>query len=120
MTEHKFTDEEIIKALECCNRNGTCSKCPFDRASFEHEPDCASVMTANALDLINRQKTEVAYWMDAAANAKKEAVKAFAERVKEIKVEIPCRGGLPQRLFTVMPSQWMDKIDLLVKEMTGV
>jgi hypothetical protein len=36
-----------------------------------------------ALDLINRQKTEVAYWMDAAANAKKEAVGAFAERLKK-------------------------------------
>ena len=54
-----MTDNEIIKALECCNRNGSCFQCPYDRASFEHEPDCASVMTADALDLINRQKAEI-------------------------------------------------------------
>ena len=28
-------------------------------------------------------KSEVAYWMDAAANAKKEAIKEFAERLKK-------------------------------------
>lgn len=59
MTEHKFTDEEVIRALECCNRNGSCSKCPYDRARFEYETDCASEMTADALDLINRQRGEI-------------------------------------------------------------
>ena len=53
-----MTDNEIIKALECCNRNGSCSKCPYDRARFEAERDCASEMTADALDLINRLKEE--------------------------------------------------------------
>lgn len=52
-------DNEIIKALECCNRNGSCSKCPYDRIRFESERDCASEMTADALDLINRQKAEI-------------------------------------------------------------
>lgn len=55
-----MTDNEIMKALECCNRNGSCSKCPYDydRARFEAEADCALEMTADVLDLINRLKVE--------------------------------------------------------------
>ena len=31
MTEHKFTDEEVIKALECCMRGNHCEGyCPYD------------------------------------------------------------------------------------------
>jgi hypothetical protein len=82
MTEHKFTDEEIIKALECCNDNGGCDNCPFNGAVYEDEPPCVDKLTEAARNLINRQKAEVAYWMDAAANAKKEAIKEFAEKLK--------------------------------------
>lgn len=78
MTEHKYTDEEVIKALECCD--GTfagCEQCPMRK--YRHHCN----IKQQALDLINRKKAEVAFWMDAAANAKKEAVKEFAEKVKE-------------------------------------
>lgn len=81
MTEHKYTDEEVIKALECCVAEGypTCDECPFDGCCC----DGTNKMLNNALALINRQKAEVAFWMDAAANAKKEAVKEFAEKLKK-------------------------------------
>lgn len=32
MTERKFTDEQIIKALECC-ANGECDECPYQESS---------------------------------------------------------------------------------------
>ena len=70
MTEHKFTDEEIIKALECCckdNYEGDCPKCPL-----QLNGNCNVILAEHALDLINRQKAEIAFWQDAAANAKKE------------------------------------------------
>ena len=59
MTDHKFTDEEIIKACELCfmpkGTNETCAKCPFHefRALCKVERDRA------AIDLIKRQKAEI-------------------------------------------------------------
>lgn len=46
MTDKKFTDEEIIKALECC-KDCCCKQC-------DEEPDFQE-----AIDLINRQKAEI-------------------------------------------------------------
>lgn len=51
MTEHKYTDEEVIKALECCNSHGKCEQCPYFGKCKDLEPD--------VLDLINRQKAEI-------------------------------------------------------------
>lgn len=90
-----MTDNEIIKALECCNINGSCSKCPYDGARFETERDCASEMTADALALINRQRAEIERLEKAIEvvdfmeelrekqlkRAKAEAVKEFCERM---------------------------------------
>lgn len=87
MTEHKYTDEEVIKALECCavdpnsGKFSDCKNCPMDDIK---DANCFNwIIQQCALDLINRQKAEVAFWMDAAANAKKEAVKEFAEKLKK-------------------------------------
>jgi chromosome segregation ATPase len=56
MTEHKFTDDEIIKALECCSRNvpllNSCEDCPF------YGKRCAAFLPQVALDLIKRYKAE--------------------------------------------------------------
>ena len=55
MTDHKFTDGEIIKALEHCrngNRGSKCSKC-------EYVTGCKTWLIGLALDLINRQKAEI-------------------------------------------------------------
>lgn len=52
-----MTDEEIIKALECCSTyGGSCKKCPayvkVDRSN------CKKVLEG-AIDIINRQKAEI-------------------------------------------------------------
>ena len=57
MNERKYTDEEVIKALECCSKESmiNCRNCPY-------EADCnmgGSKMQADALDFINRQKAEI-------------------------------------------------------------
>jgi hypothetical protein len=112
MTEHKFTDEEVIKALEHCGSKHTdnygkysCLKCPL--FTFQ-QGGCSDTLHDFALDLINRQKAEIAYWMDEAANAKKEAAKEFADRLKKKLIE----GGI----YPVLVKNSMDK---LLKEMTG-
>jgi hypothetical protein len=62
-------------------------------------------------DKYQEQKAEVALWMDAAANAKKEAVKEFAEKLKKgcgrVKTE-----GRSMLVFTE------SSFDYIVKEFT--
>ena len=101
MTEHKFTDEEIIKALEVCLEGDNCKECPINPNQGNYGY-CTGLAMKEALNLINRQKTEVAYWMDAAANAKKEAVRAFSEMLKERLID----GGI----YPVFVKNQMEKI----------
>lgn len=54
MTEHKFTDEEVIKALEVCAVN-TVSR----EGVFTYRGIPLRFLCADALDLINRQKAEI-------------------------------------------------------------
>lgn len=46
----KMSDNEIIKALECC-RDNNCHECPIK--------GCTDNIFGEALDLINRQKAEI-------------------------------------------------------------
>lgn len=57
MPDKKLTDNEIVKALECCMESNSCSKCPF--ANIADIRICTSKMSKNTLDLINRQKAEI-------------------------------------------------------------
>ena len=50
-----MTDNEIIKALECCVNNQYCWLCILK----DREDDCHDILKS-ALDLINRQKAEIA------------------------------------------------------------
>ena len=54
-----MTDNEIIKALECCHSKGGCDGCPLNMQRFEREVDCVEIITQYALGLINRQKAEI-------------------------------------------------------------
>lgn len=64
MTDKKLTDEEIIKALECCAKsktNGDCKalKCPcFKDVTCIFVDDDYGLQNL-AFDLINRQKSEI-------------------------------------------------------------
>ena len=113
-----MTDNEIIKALECC-AFGECHDCPFNDMACEVELD------KYALDLINRQKTknaelqhknseleaEIERLEDSNKGVeliKSEAIKEFAERLKAISHPY----GNTQMVFEL-------QIDNLVKEMIG-
>ena len=77
-----MTDNEIIKALECCGRE-SCNGCPYrsDRICHQGNP-----MIRDALDLINRQKAEI-------------------ERLKGNAPKIFISGKTPSRYFKVKSSQ---------------
>lgn len=108
MTDTKFTDEEIIKALECHIKAEDCEGCEMFGGCEE------IILTERVLDLINRQKAEIKKLKSEneilsrnADNAfqeglnecrelfepeiKAEAYKEFAERLKK---EINCRTTL--------------------------
>lgn len=57
MMTKKFTDEETIEALECCQReyDTDCEKCPYNKYS---RTGCRGALSEDTLDLINRQKAE--------------------------------------------------------------
>ena len=57
-----MNDNEIIKALERCWRHsGKCFEdCPNHDGFYDHIPTCRNMLMKEALNLINRQKAEIA------------------------------------------------------------
>lgn len=51
-----MTDSDIIKALECCTRNGECSACPMRGLKAI---GCIEILVVSVLDLIKRQQAEI-------------------------------------------------------------
>ena len=70
-----MTDEQIIKALECCNTFTLCIDCPYHDV-----PYCDVRVVRDALALINRQRAEI-------ARARAEAAQEFAERLDNYLVD---------------------------------
>ena len=111
MTDKKLSDNEIIKALECCI-NTDCVNCPNWSGKW-YRGMCNDFLP-NVLDLINRQKAEIEelkaiVFMDrteAIKNLKAEAIKDFAERLKE-------RCDAPHWCV------WLSDIDDVLEEMVG-
>jgi hypothetical protein len=54
MTDHKFTDEEIEKALECCS-SYDCDGCPL----YSPTINCVILLPQKALELVKRQRAEI-------------------------------------------------------------
>ena len=117
-----MTDNEIIKALECClsgkDYDTACMKCPI-------EPICESddILLKYALDLINRQKaeieslkhrkTELQIRNQELQHEKSEAIKEFAEELKHFIIPQKADGFTREIVLK-------RDIDNLVKEMTEV
>jgi hypothetical protein len=107
-----MTDNEIIKALECCCGDDGCFGCPYTE---NHSCRLLRNPIKDALDLINRQKAEIDEYYEIKESwktdkphlikvARAEAIKGFAARFKQ---EI----NLPLAVMKVF--------DNLVKEMVG-
>ena len=120
-----MTDEQIIKALEChSDRNiETCSLCPL--MSVE---GCAYELAKNSLYLINRYKADIERYKGVikllekdVAEAKVEAYKEVAERIKQIICD-HCypdfnKDGKPINVWNA--TNGYKAIDNLVKERIG-
>lgn len=116
-------NNDIIKALEYCVEQGITSECE----KCKLKKGCRTEMIDMALDLINRQKAEIEELnielraMRNAANsyklhyetARAEAIKDFAERVKEKSLAMVWSP----ELFST--ADYIECIDSLVKETVG-
>ena len=118
-----MTDNEIIKALECCSKNEPCNICSYDKKEKDDFVCCSKLMV-DTIDLINRQKAEIerlktecglakfdkykAEFEEFRAEIKANAIKEFAERLKETATR-------DAGVWWVME----EDIDNLAKEMVG-
>ena len=123
-------DNEIIKALECCIAPN-CGECPiFNNKEIRKVPGrCIVTLEKDALDLINRQKEEIErleksfsfdfdnFESEYDSKIKGEAVKEFAERLKEHKIDVDVSFGYGKEVYTEAVA--VIEIDNLVKEMVG-
>ena len=131
-----MTDNEIIKALECLRGNAfDCGECPYCSC---YPAPCEQQVAKDALFLITRQQTEIERLKNRDMQVevsdklereiKAEAVKEFAERLKE-------QDGYDNHVFDdcasiLVPKEYLKgrdekikevwtTIDNLVKEMVG-
>ena len=113
-----MTDNEIIKALECLRGNAfDCGECPYCSC---YPAPCEQQVAKDALSLITRQKEGIEWLKNRDLQAevseklereiKAEAVKEFAERLKE-------NYCFTDRWGKIIPKSTVDN---LVKEMTEV
>lgn len=141
-----MTDNEIIKFMQCVVGNdANCSECEYQKVlPF---PSCRMMCAKNALDLINRQKAEIERlekeikdkervyndefcsrkeWQSKCRELlkekqiiKSEAIKDFAERLKE---EIRCEDDCGYHCYGCgyECKDYVIAVDNLVKEMTEV
>ncbi len=83
MSERKYTDEEIIRALKIhSDKESSCLKyiiSPVGLCPYSGTPYCGSDMARDAFDLINRQKAEIAVLTTAVDNSTKEFLKLHDE-----------------------------------------
>ena len=122
-------DNEIIKAIECClsDEPMPCQQhCPFVEKCRGGE-----CLDTYAIDLFNRQKAEIENYrhnnqklvvenlqmIKSIKHLKAEAIKEFAERLKDksSKISLVCSGALVKTDYTIAGTD----LDNLVKEMVG-
>ena len=141
MTDKKLTDNEIIKALDICSKstNGCShSKYTCEDCYLNGQPMCSSVLLQDAIDLHARQQAKIEEFMKETAvttliddavvytptledyykfkkKFKSEAVKEFAERLKDtLEHAYQFEYG-----YLISKDVINAKIDNLVKEMVG-
>lgn len=118
-----MTDNDIVKALECCKKPvPDCDCCPIERGDM-----CFDFLKEVALDLINRQKAEIERLKDMVSQnegvlpeyekfIKAEAIKEFAERLKESAIDADVYSGYRKELFEKAVT--VIEIDRILEEMT--
>lgn len=85
--DNKLTDNDIIKALECCSKTN-CRDCPYIQNGNIFDITCSINMAKDALDLINRQNAEIERLQRLGASATRKMVNARAEAINAYSDEV--------------------------------
>lgn len=113
--EQTLTDNEIIKALECCRCDdgdlSNCEDCPL--VECKNIFVCHSKLSTNALDLINRQKAEISVKNKLLDIAEAKFEKIRAEAYKEFVEELKATGAGGLDYVTAS----YKKLDILVEKL---
>lgn len=114
----KFTDEQIINIFKHCDKSDCIDDCR--NCAAHQDGECAIPdLGAQVVQVINRKKAENERLLQKLQQAKSEAIKEFAEKLKEkVKMynsEGVEEGDLIDDLLTV--GETVEIIDNLVKEM---
>ena len=86
MSERKYTDEQIVKALECCQYR-ECQECIRLHTGRPIEDDCRLDLIYDSLALIKCQKADVDKLQEVNADLN-ESLRLAAEANKDLKAEI--------------------------------
>ena len=103
-----MTDKDIIKALERCKNYEDCNECPYIKCLTDK--GCLGGLLTDTLNLINRRQVQIKELEERLNNIKAEAVKEFAERLKDMSEHF----GEEKENFVSE-----EHIDNLAKEMIG-
>ncbi len=84
-----MTDNEIIKALECCSTAQNCTPCKYEPTEYQKGTfGCCNELMKNAIDLIKRQRAEIEELSEVlsgsginCAEIKAKAIKEFAQKL---------------------------------------
>lgn len=94
MTDKKFTDEEIIKAL-MCHFNEELDEEPFQCVDCplynDTSPSCTEALKSYVLDLINRQKAEIERLRAKVETRTQEKLalgRIYTQKLKTVKYEV--------------------------------
>ena len=88
MTDKKFTQKEVIKALELCTNKEifVCDQCVFQKYKMGHD-GCLAEMLPSTLNLIHRLKTRIVRYQLKNTN-QRNALASLNKKVAEQKAEI--------------------------------
>ena len=119
-----MTDNEIVKALECCkSENGNdCEGCPCQNVAYKQgSGGCTNALMGYALDLITRQKAEIERLQNHIKNTFENLTKQCVEHeIKTVKSEayrefaLELKCGVPQETGVIRCAD----VDFTLKELT--
>ena len=112
MTDHKFTDDEIIRAAQCCFLEKRCEGCPLDRGVGN--ASCIKDLHSAVLDLFKRQKVEIEAMKIANEkmySANKEQEAAIERLNKCIKTEDEVREIMKSQMLPMVREITVAQID---------
>lgn len=114
-----MTSKEITKSLKRCIKR-SCYKCERLKNDIRKERDCRLDLMRISLGLIARQQAEIERLeeqiVEVSKTIKSEAVKEFAERLKN-KIEIDLSCGVDSAYY--LDDVLFNDIDNLAKEIVG-